>query len=98
MHLAGTLGPCPTCGTWLLAPALVQPPMPPQLAPSALQPEPARIQQRRKRGHLHADTTVDYEPIGRPETLRTLIIIGVALLVLSFGPAAAWCMKGRTSR
>lgn len=98
MHLAGTQGPCPTCGTWLLAPALMQPPMPPHVAAPAFQPEPALTQQRRKRGHLLADTTVDYEHIGRLETLHTLKIIGLALLVLSFCLAVAWFMKDWISR
>ncbi|MES2658279.1 MAG: hypothetical protein V4689_06655 [Verrucomicrobiota bacterium] len=98
-RLAGVSGPCPSCGTVIVAPAhtdtvqmaavvMVEPAVRRSSAVQGKQHAP-----RRSRGHIIADSMVDRQHLDRRETAKTLFIITMFILAICACLLVSWFLN-----
>lgn len=99
--LAGVSGPCPTCGSLVVAPREVGRPvaiLPMESAKAVIAPAAIRSQpnaSRRRKGRIGADSMVDHAHLDRREAARTLLVITLFVLVFCVLVVVTWFLSDR---
>ena len=86
--MAGTSGPCPSCGAWISSPGTE--PLETGFIPAKRQSQPA---ERRRKGRIAADSIVDHAHLAQRESAQTLKVLALFVIAICACLAVVWFMK-----